>query len=380
MRSLHTRERTAVEFNLVRHCRISLIVLGVGGVGRALIRRIVESRDFHRSRYGLELDFLALVDSSGGLSRAGAPLADQVLGEALEWKKAGRPLAEFPGGGPDREKLARSLLAKGTILVDCSASDETIELLEDALAAGGGVVLANKKPLTASLRFFDLLASKPDSCRWETTVGSCLPVIAAINRIVASGDEVRRISGTFSGTLGLLMTRLQESIPFSRTIRQAYEAGFTEPDPREDLSGVDVARKSLILARGIGWALNMEDVSVQGVLPGPFEESSVEGFLTAISALDEYYSVRVRSAQKHGNVLRYLADIGNGRCRVGPGEVPLDSPLGRLRGNDNLVQIYSGVYDPQPLLLQGRGGGAAATAAGVLSDILELALGFRTPA
>ena len=214
--------------------------------------------------------------------------------------------------------------------------------------------------------------------RWETTVGAGLPVIATLNRLVSSGDEVKHITGTFSGTLGYVMTGLQEGKPFSAIVREAHRLGYTEPDPRDDLGGVDVARKALILARGLGWSLTMVDVEVQGLYPTEIDGIEMDGmtvaeFMDALPRLDEEFQSRVAEAEGAGKVLRFAAQVEDGVCRVGPTLVSANSPLGRLSGTDNLVEFTTRWYNPNPLVIQGRGAGTDATAAGVLSDIIELA-------
>jgi homoserine dehydrogenase len=204
-------------------------------------------------------------------------------------------------------------------------------------------------------------------------VGAGLPVIATLNRLIASGDEITRMAGTFSGTLGYLMTGLQEGRPFSEVVREAHKLGYTEPDPRDDLGGVDVARKALILARGLGWRLDMADVAVTGLYPAAMADLSVAEFMAALPDLDAHFSGLVADAAADGKVLRFAATVEDGACQVGPVAVSADSPLGRLSGTDNLIEITSRWYQPNPLVIQGRGAGVDATAAGVLSDIVELA-------
>ncbi len=144
------------------------------------------------------------------------------------------------------------------------------------------------------------------------------------------GDEVQRIAGTFSGTLGYVMTGLQAGRPFSEIVREAHGLGYTEPDPRDDLGGVDVARKALILARGLGWRLDLDDVAVQGLYPAELDSLSVSEFMAALPQLDEGFAARVAEAQAQGKVLRYAALVENGVCTVGPTTVSEASPLGRL--------------------------------------------------
>ncbi|HXF60845.1 MAG TPA: hypothetical protein VNK95_04470, partial [Caldilineaceae bacterium] len=186
-------------------------------------------------------------------------------------------------------------------------------------------------------------------------------------------DEVQRITGAFSGTLGYVMTGLQAGHPFSAVVREAHRLGYTEPDPRDDLGGVDVARKALILARGLGWRLEMDDVEVQGLYPAEMASLTVDEFMAALPTLDDHFRAQVEAAAAAGKVLRYAAQVENGACRVGPTLAPADSPLGRLTGTDNLVEFSTRWYSPNPLVVQGRGAGVDATAAGVLSDIIDLA-------
>lgn len=354
--------------------RTKLVLLGLGGVGRMLLKQLMQHRSVHRDRYGLVLDIAAVADSSG--FRTGDPFLDDTeLAGLMRLKADGGAFAESPLQC-DSDKLTLLLNQvgmDGTIIVDCTASALTGPVLLNALARGGKVVLANKKPLTGSRDLYRALTSAPGRIRWETTVASCLPVIAALNRILFSGDQVSRIAGTYSGTMGFLMSGLENGRAFSDLVGEAYRNGYTEPDPREDLAGTDVARKALILARGIGWDIDLSDIQVTGLIPDELLGISVPDFLTACKHLDPEFRDRSKCAAESAKTLRYLAYLENGNCSVGLREVPVDSPLGRLRGSDNLIEIETGIYSPNPLVLQGRGNGVAATASGIVSDIVELA-------
>jgi aspartokinase/homoserine dehydrogenase 1 len=269
-------------------------------------------------------------------------------------------------------------------VVDVTATDETIPALLVARERGYKIALANKKPLTDTQEVYNRLTQAgitdgerathfQQSVRWEATVGAGLPVIATQNRLMASGDEITRMAGAFSGTLGYIMTGLQAGRRLSEIVREAHQLGYTEPDPRDDLSGMDVARKALILARGVGWELELSDVDVTGLYPPNLDDLSVDEFLDALPELDKAMDATIRDAAARDGVLRYAATVENGRCYVGPTVVSADSPLGRLTGTDNLAEFHSRWYSPNPLVLQGRGAGVDATAAGVLSDIIELA-------
>ena len=357
-----------------------LIILGLGGVGRSLLEQILEFRPYHAQRYQLRLEPCVLCDSGACLARPQASLTEKQLRQALSLKQSGGALAEFPGASPSGQPLASviHLAEAGWVVVDCTASSAIADPLLKALSQGAGVVLANKKPLTADQETYDHL-TRPRSgsglpgSRWETTVGAGVPVIASLNRLMASGDQVERIEGAVSGTLGRLMTGLQQGRPFSEVIRQAHREGATEPDPRDDLAGQDAARKALILARGMGLKLAMEDVEVESLFPEEMSGGSVDAFLEALPRLDETYRQRCEEAARVGQALRYSLEVSPQRVRVGCVEVALESPLGRLQGADNLIQFATRCFSPTPLVLQGRGAGVRATASGVLGDILEVA-------
>lgn len=368
---------------------LPVILFGVGGVGRALLRQIVEQRTFHALQYGLRLELAAVCDSDGAIVEPNGGIDDELIREIIAAKEAGQRLANHPAGGIQNDLAGIVDIAgqSGTVVVDCTATEATVPALLFARDQQYKIVLANKKPLTIDQEVYDRLTSAGGTndqeggapirqlshTRWETTVGAGLPVIATLNRLVSSGDEVKRITGTFSGTLGYVMTGLQEGKPFSAIVAEAHRLGYTEPDPRDDLGGVDVARKALILARGLGWKLDMDHVEVQGLYPTDMDGLTVAEFMEALPRLDEEFQARVTEAQRAGKVLRFAAQVEDGVCRVGPTLVNADSPLGRLSGTDNLVEFTTRWYNPDPLVIQGRGAGTDATAAGVLSDIIELA-------
>ena len=366
---------------------LPIILLGVGGVGRAFVRQLVEHRGLHASQYGLTLPVLAVCDRDGAVIALRRQLDDASLLDLLAHKAGGGRLADHTLGGPQNDLAAVVDIAgrHGTVVVDCTATEETVPALLYALEKKYKVVLANKKPLTIVQEAYDRLtrAGGTDETgkaqrhlgrtRWETTCGAALPVIVTLNRLVAAGDTVQRIAGTFSGTLGYVMTGLQAGRAFSEVVHEAHAQGYTEPDPRDDLGGVDVARKALILARGLGWRMELADVQVRGLYPPEMDRLTIPAFMAALPQLDADFRDRVESAAAEGKVLRYAATLEEGRCRVGPTVVAADSPLGRLAGTDNLVEFTTRWYNPAPLVVQGRGAGVDVTASGVLSDVIELA-------
>ena len=186
--------------------------------------------------------------------------------------------------------------------------------------------------------------------RYEATVGAGVPVIATLaENIIASHDAVHRIEGCFSGTLGYLTTGLQAGEAFSTLVGEAKAKGYTEPDPRDDLGGMDVGRKALILARTLGWPLTMAQVQVESLFPPELAPGSVDDFLQAIAALDKDYSASVASARQQGRALRYVASLSGGLAQVGLQPVPLESPLGRLQGTDNLIRSTPTSIKPRRL-------------------------------
>ncbi|HEY0970793.1 MAG TPA: hypothetical protein VGE02_07445, partial [Gemmatimonadales bacterium] len=268
------------------------------------------------------------------------------------------------------------------ILVDVTATD-TGPVLERALARGWDVVLANKVPLAGTQAAADRL--REAACRagrhllHEATVGAGLPVIDTLRKLTESGDHVLSIEGCPSGTLGYLFGELGRGTAFSAALRRAMEAGYTEPDPRADLSGVDVARKALILARIIGFRGDLADVRVESLVPEALRTVPLEEFLARAPELDDPWAERVRSAREEGRVLRYRARVTPRSIDVGLVAVELADPLGALTGTDNQFSFTTERYHAQPLVITGPGAGAAVTAAGVFNDLLRLAELRGTP-
>lgn len=368
---------------------IPLFLMGCGGVGRQLIQHIVSCRSLH-AKQGVHLRVVGVCDSKSLLVASDVStmeLDDIFLIEVCRVKLHGSSLLTLGGFGEcqvfmDSESTTKvidiaSYLGRSTGLafVDCSASSETTKVLNQVVDLGCCVVLANKKPLTSTMEVYDKLVSHPRRIRHESTVGAGLPVIASLNRILSSGDSIRCIIGSLSGTLGYVMSEVEVGKPFSEVVKAAKSLGYTEPDPRDDLSGMDVARKALILSRLIGSRIDLDSIKIESLYPEDMRPGSMsaEDFLiSGILLLDKDIKERVEKATSNGNVLRYVCVIEGSRCEVGIQELPKNSPLGRLRGSDNVVEIYSRCYNEQPLVIQGAGAGNDTTAAGILADILDI--------
>nr|RME08986.1 MAG: homoserine dehydrogenase [Ardenticatenia bacterium] len=360
---------------------IPIIQFGVGGVGRALIRQVLATAE-QQARYGFQFVYTALADSDGAVvatRHEDEGLARALLEDLVEWKAAGKRLAEHPEGYWQGDLAALVDVAgwPGAIVVDVTAAEaETVApAFQRARDLGYGIVLANKKPLTGDLRLWDLLHAGP--LRYEATVGAGLPVISTLRTLLDTGDSVKQVQGALSGTLGFVMSALEAGQSFSAAVREAHRLGYTEPDPRDDLSGMDVARKALILARTLGLPLSMDTLTVEPLYPPDFAALSRDEFLARLDEVDAEMQARVASAAAEGNVLRYVADVSEAGVSVGVQAVPRESPLGALRGTDNLISFTTARYAARPLVVQGAGAGVDVTAAGVLGDMFQLAQACR---
>lgn len=353
---------------------VPIVFLGVGNIGGTLLQQIIESGDAVAGRTGLQLTPIALADVSGVLlDRDG--LSRETLQEALKTTAKSDLLDKVPGIRPLQD--VSEALREGAIVADMTATPKTGPTLLAAMEAESGIVLANKIPMAAEWSTARTFFEYP-YLRYECTVGAGLPVIDTLHHLLDTGDRVTRIEGCLSGTLGFLCTDLERGTPYSSAVAYARVQGYTEPDPRDDLSGKDVARKALILARTAGWLLEESDLSVETLYPEALASISVKDFMTEIRSLDETYASRVNEAQSSGRVLRYVAQIGPSGGTVGLAEVERDTPLGTLRGPANYVALHTERYNKTPLVISGPGAGKQVTAAGVMGDIVKLAQQMQT--
>jgi len=348
---------------------VPVILLGLGNVGRVLLRQILETREVVAQRTGLHLTLLALADVSGVLYDPDG-LPEESLWAAQQAAQSGQLLNTLPGILPLPE--IEAMIQPDVILADVTASPKTELYLHSAKAVGAGIVLANKIPLGGAWSSAKALLDYP-RLRYEVTVGAGLPVIGTLRDLLDTGDEVTFIEGCMSGTLGYLCAELEQETCYSDAVRQARALGYTEPDPRDDLGGRDVARKALILARTAGWPLEIDDLTIEPLYSEALAGLSVDEFLAQASSLDDEYAYRVQSARTEGQVLRYMAQVEPEGGRVGLVAVPYRSPLGALHGPANYIAFYTRRYDTLPLVVSGPGAGPEVTAAGVLADILTLA-------
>lgn len=349
-----------------------LVILGTGRIARALLAQVLARDAYLRERYGLTLPVAAI--GNRRFTLAGAPyLAPERLAAiARHGLDDGEPAPDDAGGSAARLiELARTCEHKA-IVADLTAADGLAPVLAAALDAGLDVVLANKKPLCADFDLFQRLTANPRGrLGYEATVGAGLPIVAALRALHDAGDALTDATACLSGTLGYICTRLEEGQMLSAIVPEARDRGYTEPDPREDLSGDDVRRKALILARTMGLRLDMDDIPRAPLVPltdGPLDE-----WLAGLTRCDRVLAERVRSAREQGCVLRYVARLSPQGCEVGLQEVPRLSAVGRLFGTDNILTMHTRFYDERPLTISGPGAGPDVTAAGVFADLLRLA-------
>jgi len=340
--------------------------LGMGRIGRSFLEQYL----LLPPTVCRQFSFVALADS-GAAVIAEDGLGRETIESLLATKAQGIPLTARADSVPHSSLAPLLADIPDTIIVDMTASDDTLPILLEAAEVGCGVVLANKRPLCANHDVWRRL-TRPGLLRYEATVGAGLPVIRTLRYLLETGDGVERVEGAFSGTLGYLFSQMEAGEDFSTALSRAYDEGYTEPDPRDDLGGMDVARKALIIARTLGYELELSDVAVEPLYPHEMASLSVATFLAQAKSLDMGYRARQTEAAGRSKVLRYLALVGEGRVNVGLQSVPKGSPFGALSGADNLVSITSRRYT-SPLRIAGPGAGPAVTAAGVLGDLLDLA-------
>jgi len=352
--------------------RTDVVLLGFGRVGRALTDQIAAPNGHAAVRVVGLLDRSGYVFEPRGISRT------RLLNLARE-KDAGALLASLGGrraGASEALTFMASHAVSRPVVVDVT-SEETGDLLRRALGHGFDVVLANKKPLAGSWESYSSLLSTTMNpgrrVRYEATVGAGLPIIDTHHKLVETGDRVLRIEGCVSGTLMYVVSEVSAGRPFSEAVREAVERGYAEPDPRDDLSGRDAARKALILARLLGYrgAAPVPD----DLVPRPLRSLPLPAFLKRLSSVDAVWAARVAREAARGHVLRYVVAATSRGVSARLTPVPASTPIGALQGTRNLVAFTTRRYRTEPLVISGPGAGAEVTAAGILNDIYSLTAG-----
>jgi aspartokinase/homoserine dehydrogenase 1 len=371
------------------------VLLGFGQIGRTLAGMLARSGALAGQANGAggkktakpngkkngasRVRLVAAIDRSGFVFEPGG-LSSKMIAKLAAAKQSGRALAALPGGRRATPEEALAILGQHAlsdpILVDVTA-DETMPLVKQALAAGMNVVLANKRPVSGPRAETEALAALAERdgrrLRYEATVGAGLPIFDTYRKLAESGDRVLKIEGCLSGTLGFLLTEVGRGRPFSEALGKAMAQGYTEPDPRDDLSGADVGRKALILGRLLAFSGEPGDVEVESLVPADVRALSREEFVRRLPELDDAWGRRADDAKAKGGTLRYVASVTKTRIQVGLQVVGPQSPFFGLKGTDNQVAFTTTRYRKNPLVITGPGAGPAVTAAGVLNDMLGLA-------
>ena len=261
------------------------------------------------------------------------------------------------------------------ILIDCTTSEDIPKIYKNAFISDIHVIAANKKGVSGSMDLYQEIMhyskSTKKSFHYETTAGAGLPFIKTLQDLNMTGDQVNEIEGIFSGTLSYLFNNYDGELEFSRMVADAREKGFTEPDPRDDLSGMDVARKLVILAREMNFSIGISDVSVESLVPEKLRDISVDDYLDQLSEYDEAMNLRLAEARNNNKVLRYIAKLdSSGKASVKLDAISIDHPFAELKGSENVIKYMTERYSDYPLVHKGPGAGAEVTAAGIFSDLL----------
>ncbi|NAS13945.1 bifunctional aspartate kinase/homoserine dehydrogenase I [Poritiphilus flavus] len=354
--------------------KINLAIFGHGNVGGTLVDQILSSSKTIEKRKGIHLNIFALANSKKLLLNKD--------GISRSWRSQMNGKGK-PYGINDIFNYARTHHLENLIAVDNTASEDFVAHYFDFADNGFDLVSSNKIGNTLGFDYYQLLREElvknQKNYLYETNVGAGLPLIDTIKLLHLSGENITRIKGVFSGSLSYIFNTFSEvDTPFSLVLKEAIRKGYTEPDPREDLSGNDVGRKLLILARELDLQNELADIRIQNLIPPLLQKGDVPDFLENLGVLDDMFH-EIKKNQKPGHVLRYIGDL-HGNLQKDKGEldvklvsVPKESGLGQVKGSDSIIEIYTESYGEQPLLIQGAGAGAAVTARGVFGDILRIA-------
>ena len=355
-------------FFLSEYKVLNLFICGVGTVGSKLIEQIRSQYEELKEHSRLKLNVVGIASSHNAIfCREGLDLDN--YREQLQASEPSSP-----------EKLRDTILSMNifnSVFVDCTASKDVALLYQSFLEHNVSVIAANK--IAASSKYEDYLKLKTTAMmrgvkfRFETNVGAGLPIIGTINDLCNSGDKILRIEAVLSGTLNFIFNAISAEVPFSETVRLAKEQGYSEPDPRIDLSGTDVVRKLVILAREAGYKVEQEDVEKHLFVPEEYFQGSLEDFWKNLPALDADFEARRKELEAEGKRWRFVATMDGGKVNVALKAVDRNHPFYNLEGSNNIVLLTTERYKEYPMQIQGYGAGASVTAAGVFANIMSIA-------
>lgn len=356
-------------FFLSEYQMLNLFICGIGTVGGSLIKQIHSQRQKLMQENGLQLNVVGIANSKKCiLNRAGIDLSDYQ-----------RELNE-KGVDSTPESMLQQVLDMNifnSVFVDCTANAQVAGLYKDLLEHNISVVAANKISASSSYENYSQLKhiahTRGVKYLFETNVGAGLPIINTINDLIHSGDKILKIEAVLSGTLNFIFNVISADIPLSKAIQMAKEQGYSEPDPRIDLSGKDVIRKLVILAREAGYRLEQSDVEKHLFIPDALFEGTLDNFWKNVQQLDADFEARRQKLTEEGKRWRFVAKFENGKATVGLQEVGMGHPFYGLEGSNNIILLTTERYKQYPMMIQGYGAGAEVTAAGVFADIMSIA-------
>lgn len=356
-------------FFLSPYQELNLFVVGTGTVGGKLLEQIRKQQSTLKEQNKLRINIVGIANGRKALfNRGGIPLENYY--ETLMDKGA--------KSSPDyiRDEILKMNIFN-SVFVDCTASPAIAELYGELMSRNISVVTANKIAASSDYQNYSYLkeTSRKAGVKFlfETNVGAGLPIINTMNSLINSGDRIVKLEAVLSGTLNFIFNTFSEEIPFSKAVRMAVDAQFAEPDPRIDLSGLDVIRKLVILSREAGAKINQSDVKKRLFVPENYFKGTLEEFWKTVPELDETFELRRKELDKQGKKLRFVASYDNGACEVGLREVESGHPFYDLEGSNNIIMITTERYNEYPMVIKGYGAGASVTAAGVFSDIISIA-------
>ena len=356
-------------FFLSEYQVLNLFICGIGTVGGSLVEQIRCQQQKLMMENGLKLHVVGIIDAAKAMfSREGFDLAN--FREELQVKGKDSNLQTI------RDEIV-GMNIFNSVFVDCTASPDIASLYKDLLQHNVSVVAANKIAASSAYENYRELKTiarqRGVKYLFETNVGAGLPIINTINDLIHSGDKILKIEAVLSGTLNYIFNKISADIPFSRTIKMAQEERYSEPDPRIDLSGKDVIRKLVILAREAGYRIEQEDVEKNLFVPNDFFEGSLDDFWKRVPSLDADFEARRQVLEKEHKHWRFVAKLEDGKASVGLQEVGANHPFYGLEGSNNIILLTTERYKEYPMMIQGYGAGAGVTAAGVFADIMSIA-------
>lgn len=356
-------------FFLSPYQELNLFVIGTGTVGSNLLEQIRQQQLTLKEQNKLRINIVGIANGRKALfTREGISL-DGYYENLMN--KGVKSSPEYI-----RDEIIKMNIFN-SVFVDCTASPAIAELYGDLMSRNISVVTANKIAASSDYNNYSYLkeTSRKAGVKFlfETNVGAGLPIINTMNSLINSGDKIVKLEAVLSGTLNFIFNTYNEEIPFSKAVKMAVEAKFAEPDPRIDLSGLDVTRKLVILSREAGAKVNQSDVTKNLFVPKKYFEGTLEKFWNTVSELDKDFEERRKELAKKGKKLRFVASYNNGTCEVGLREVENGHPFYDLEGSNNIIMITTERYNEYPMVIKGYGAGASVTAAGVFSDIISIA-------